>query len=204
MKLFKKLGILLLITSLILLAACKNSEESSSSSEDTINNATDTNTSESQDISVNGPEKVGDVYEIDGGTAKVIAISNKETTVKTGPMQFTVKKVIAAVANEQLPFIDVQIESENTSDEVVRFRPSLAQLATSTGVQIDEPSLLESDRLIDEYVGKVNDSGSIIYVFDNEEDIKDLDSIRLRISAPFSEDLKNLGDKLDLKINLEH
>lgn len=201
---FKKLGILLLITSLILLAACKNSEESSSSSEDTINNATDTNTSESQDISVNGPEKVGDVYEIDGGTAKVIAISNKETTVKTGPMQFTVKKVIAAVANEQLPFIDVQIESENTSDEVVRFRPSLAQLATSTGVQIDEPSLLESDRLIDEYVGKVNDSGSIIYVFDNEEDIKDLDSIRLRISAPFSEDLKNLGDKLDLKINLEH
>ncbi|KIU10235.1 hypothetical protein SC09_Contig26orf00002 [Bacillus subtilis] len=119
-------------------------------------------------------------------------------------MQFTVKKVIAAVANEQLPFIDVQIESENTSDEVVSFRPSLAQLATSTGVQIDEPSLLESDELIDEYVGKVNDSGSIIYVFDNEEDIKDLDSIRLRISAPFSEDIKALGDKLDLKINLEH
>ncbi|MCY8985718.1 hypothetical protein NSU09_11730 [Bacillus sp. PS194] len=203
MKLFKKLGILLLITSLILLAACKNSEESSSSSEDT-NNATDTNTSESQDISVNGPEKVGDVYEIDGGTAKVMAISNKETTVKTGPIQFTVKKVIAAVANEQLPFIDVQIESENTSDEVVRFRPSLAQLATSTGVQIDEPSLLESDELLDEYVGKVNDSGSIIYVFDNEEDIKDLDSIRLRISAPFSEDIKALGDKLDLKINLVH
>ncbi|MFP9035868.1 hypothetical protein, partial [Enterococcus faecalis] len=81
--------------------------------------------------------------------------------MKTGPIQFTVKKVIAAVANEQLPFIDVQIESENTSDEVVRFRPSLAQLATSTGVQIDEPSLLESDRLLDEYVGKVNDSGSI-------------------------------------------
>lgn len=79
---FKKLGTLLLITSLLLLAACKNSEESSSSSEDT-NNATDTNTPESQDISVNGPEKVGDVYEIDGGTAKVMAISNKETTVKT-------------------------------------------------------------------------------------------------------------------------
>lgn len=60
--------------------------------------------------------------------------------------------------------------------------------------------MLESDRLLDEYVGKVNDSGSIIYVFDNEEDIKDLESIRLRISSPFNEDLKNLGDKLDLKL----
>lgn len=197
------MGTLLLITSLILLAACKNSEESSTSSEDT-NSATDTNTSESQDISTNGPEKVGDVYEIDGGTARATAISNKETTAKTGPMQFTVKKVTAAVANEQIPFIEVQIESENTSDEVVRFRPSQAQLATSTGVQVDEPSLMESDRLLGEYVGKVNDSGSLIYVFDNEEDIKDLDSIRLRISAPFSEDIKALGDKLDLKINLEH
>lgn len=200
---FKKLGTLLLITSLILLAACKNSEESSTSSEDT-NSATDTNASESQDISVNGPEKVGDVYEIDGGTAKVMAISNKETTAKTGPMQLTVKQVIAAVANEQTPFIEVQLETKNTSDKVVYFGPDNAKLATSTGVQINEPSSDESDDFLGEYVGKVNDSGSIFYIFDNEEDIKDLDSIRLRTSAPSDEDANALGDDLDLKINLVH
>ncbi|MEC1652011.1 hypothetical protein P9D74_13825 [Bacillus vallismortis] len=200
---FKKLGTLLLITSLILLAACKNSEESSTSPEDT-NNATDNNTSESQDISTNGPEKVGDVYEIDGGTAKVMAISNKEATAKTGPMQVTVKKVIAAVANEQTPFVEVQLEAENTSDKVVYFGPDDAKLATSTGVQVNEPSSDESDKFLGEYVGKVNDSGSVFYIFENEEDIKDLDSIRLRISLPVDEDANALGDDLDLKINLEH
>lgn len=200
---FKKLGTLLLITSLILLAACKNSEESSSSSEDT-NNATNTNTSESQDISTNGPEKVGDVYEIESGTAKVMAISNKEATAKTGPMQVTVKKVIAAVTNEQTPFIEVQLEAENTSDKVVYFGLDDAKLATSTGVQIDEPSTNENEKFLGEYVGKVNDSGSVFYIFENEEDIKDLDSIRLRISLPVDEDANALGDDLDLKINLEH
>ncbi|MED1174388.1 hypothetical protein ABE094_20680 [Bacillus inaquosorum] len=200
---FKKLGTLLLITSLILLAACKNSEESSTSSEGT-NSVTDTNASESQDISVNGPEKVGDIYEIDGGTAKVMAISNKETTGKTGPMQVTVKKVIAAVANEQTPFIEVQLEAENTSDKVVYFGLDDAKLAKSTGVQVNEPSPDESDKFLGEYVGKVNDNGSVFYTFENEEDIKGLDSIRLKIALPVDEDANALGDDLDLKINLEH
>ncbi|MCY7823322.1 hypothetical protein P8845_19605 [Bacillus spizizenii] len=200
---FKKLGTLLLITSLILLAACKNSEESSTSSEDT-NNATDTNTSESQDISTNGPEKVGDVYEIESGTAKVMAISNKEVTAKTGPMQVTVKKVIAAVANEQTPYIEVQLEAENTSDKVVYFGLDDAKLATSTGVQINEASTVENEDFLGEYVGKVNDSGSVFYIFENEEDIKDLDSIRLRFNLPVDEDAHALDDDLDLKINLEH
>lgn len=53
-------------------------------------------------------------------------------------------------------------------------------------------------------MGKVNDSGSVFYIFENEEDIKDLDSIRLRFALPVDEDTNALGDNLDLKINLEH
>ncbi|AHK47790.1 hypothetical protein [Bacillus velezensis] len=201
---FKRLGTLLLIASLVLLTACKNSEESSSSSSGNKSSVPDNSSSESQDISENGPNEVGDVYEIDGGTAKVTAISNKETTAKSGPIQLTVKRVIAAVANEKTPFIELELEAKNTSDGVVNFTPDSMKLATSTGVQVEEPSLDESDDLLGEYIGKVKDSGSVFYIFQNEEDIENLDSIRLRVASPSDENATALGDKMDIKINLEH
>ncbi|MED2945467.1 hypothetical protein P4282_23970 [Bacillus swezeyi] len=208
----KKLGTLFLITSLILLAtACQDTEKSSASSEENTN-ATSADSSEKndkanreskEDISEE-PIKIGDTYEIEGGTAKLKAITNKETTLTAGPMKLKIKGVIAGVANEQIPFIQVDLDVKNTSKDVIEFYPD-GILATSTGVQINQPSSEESDDILGTYVGKVNSKGSIFYVLDNKEDLENLKWIRLLIIAPRNSKTNELlSDDIDLKINLEH
>ncbi|MEC0935464.1 hypothetical protein [Bacillus atrophaeus] len=201
---FKKLGAIFAVASLILLlTACKNSDESSAYNEEDKDNEASTTTNANEDIDAAG-DKVGDTYEIDGGTAKVLAINKKETTAMAGPMEVTIKKVRAAIANDQVPFIELEIETKNTSDDVIQFYPE-GKLATSTGVQIDRPSSDESDDLLGTYVGEVNSSGSVFYILDNKEDLENLDWIRLLIVGPRNDKTAALvAEDLDLKIELQH
>ncbi|MED2976633.1 hypothetical protein P4284_07925 [Bacillus swezeyi] len=207
----KKLGILFLITSLILLAtACQDTEKSPTSSDENTdarsadsNEKSDKAKESKKDISI-APNKIGDTYEIEGGTAKLMAFTNKETTKTAGPMKLKIKGVIAGIANEQVPYIEIELDVKNTSDDVIEFYPD-GKLATSTGVQINQPSSEESDKILGTYIGKVNSKGSIFYILDNKEDLENLKWIRLLIIGPRnSKTNKLLTDDIDLKINLEH
>lgn len=205
----KKCGAFLVIASIMLLfTACKSSEESSAGSNNDKNteSAPTVNIkeeSESSDEMTNG-DNVGDTFEIDGGTAKVMAINTDPITKKVGPMELTINKVTAAIANDKTPYIEVDVDVKNTSEDVVEFYPD-GKLATSTGVQLEQPSPEESDDLPGTYIGKVHKSGSLFYILNDKKDLENLDWVRLLIIGPRNDKTEKLmADDLDLKINLRH
>ncbi|OWP58564.1 hypothetical protein ETZ92_019125 [Bacillus velezensis] len=206
----KKCGAFLIIASIMLLfTACKSSEESSAGSNNDKNTESTPTVnmkeeSESSEDEMTNGDNVGDTFEIDGGTAKVMAINTDPIKKKVGPIELTINKVTAAIANDKTPYIEVDVDIKNTSEDIVEFYPD-GKLATSTGIQLEQPSPEESDDLPGTYIGKVHKSGSLFYILNDKKDLENLDWIRLLIIGPRNDKTEKLmADDLDLKINLRH
>lgn len=154
---------------------------------------------------------VGDIVTSEAGEATLVSRTDDVGTFESGPIKLTVEKangVSMAVSDEyydffetdQLEYIQVDLQVENTSDDNITFYASQATMTTSTGEQL-EPDMLMSDHIDGEYYGEVNKSGTSFYILENSA-VEDVESIRLIFSAASDENFEDLGEEIDIEVEL--
>lgn len=127
---------------------------------------------------------------------KEVQISDVKLETDEAASTFDVKKgdeVVAIVFN---------VEIENTTDKDVSFYTDQAKLITNTKQQVDT-SMILSDDVGGDLLGKVKKEGNIVYILKNDK-AKDLKTLELRIDAPVdAKTFDSLGDsvELNLKVN---
>lgn len=127
---------------------------------------------------------------------KEVQISDVKLETDETASTFDVKKgdeVVAIVFN---------VEIENTTDKDVSFYTDQAKLITNTKQQVDT-SMILSDDVGGDLLGKVKKEGNIVYILKNDK-AKDLKTLELRIDAPVdAKTFDSLGDsvELNLKVN---
>ncbi|GGP07919.1 DUF4352 domain-containing protein [Oceanobacillus neutriphilus] len=220
----KKL-LFLLVGMMLFLAACgddnnDSSAETSTEDEGTTeaseesNNEEDSGESEepaTEEDEENTEPQVGDVVTNEGGESTLVSKIDEIGTFESGPIELTINKVngvsmsvsedyVDTFGTDQLEYIQVDMEVENTSDDNVDFYASQAILTTSTGEQL-EPDFLMSDHIDGEFFGNVNKSGSSYYVLENSK-AEDVESVRLIFSGTNDENYETIGEDIDVEIDL--
>lgn len=202
----------------LFLAACGGEAEESGSEADASETATEeTSASEStetmtEEENENKEASVGDTIKNESGETTLVSRTDDVGTFETGPIVLNIKKVNGASAkfnsetaeilgSENVEYIQVDVEVENTSEENVTFYPSQATLTTSTGEQL-EPDMLMSEHIDGEFIGAVKKSGTNIYILENSK-AEDVESVRLIYSAPVDENYEDIGEEIDTEVTLQ-
>lgn len=153
----------------------------------------------------------------ENGMKKEIYYENDKPgiTGETGPIKYSIDRI--QVSNVTIESDDeaqvyglegekpscmvlVDLSAENTSDDTVDFYAGQAVLTSDTKEQV-EPDLWASDYAEGQYLGKVKTSGSNIYFLKNS-DAKDVKNITLHMDAPSDENLNDLGNDVEINIDL--
>ncbi|GEN89233.1 DUF4352 domain-containing protein [Oceanobacillus sojae] len=218
----KKL-LFLLVGMMLFLAACSDDSKDSSAGTSTEdggtaeasaeeeNNSEENEESATEENDENTESEVGDVVTNEGGESTLVSKTDNIGTFESGPIELTINKVngvsmavnedyVDAFETDQLEYIQVDMEVENTSDDNVDFYASQAILTTSTGEQL-EPDFLMSDHIDGEFFGNVNKSGSSYYVLENSK-AEDVESVRLIFSGTSDENFETIGEDIDVEIDL--
>lgn len=221
----KKILLVLLALILTTLVACgdstENTEGGSESTDEVKTNSeskegsaaenddeSETMTSEDNDSK---EASVGDVVTSEAGEAALVSRTDDVGTFESGPIKLTIEKangVSMAVSDdyieffetEQLEYIQLDLHVENTSEDNITFYASQAIMTTSTGEQL-ESDFLMSDHIDGEYYGKVNKSGTSFFMLENSK-AEDVESIRVIFSAAHDENFEDVGEEIDIEIEL--
>lgn len=220
----KFLLLLLALVFATVLVACgdESSGEDDSSgneanaAEEKEDDSSSTDTEEEEDSaeaeeSESGEAAVGDVVSNEGGDMTLVSRTDDVGTFETGPIKLTIHKangvsgklkgdMASMMETEELEYIQVDMDVENTSDETIEFYASQAVMTTNTGEQL-EPDMLLSEHIDGEYIGAVKKSGTSFYVLENSK-AEDVESIRLIYSAPVDSDWESMGEDIDIEIDL--
>ncbi|MCR6096727.1 hypothetical protein HXA31_05015 [Salipaludibacillus agaradhaerens] len=221
----RKLLTVLSLSSLLVLAACGESENQTdaannannenetnlnegNNNSETNNNENNTNNEESGDFET----QVGETIENEAGVFTLHARQHNIDTIETGPIVLDLPQVNAAsgeitdqmvaelVGSEEMNYVQVDVEVENTSDEDVTFFVSQATISTNTGEQLERDMLL-SDHIDGEMMAGTKHSGSFLFILENSS-AEDIETIRIKMSAPINDDWDELGEDIDLEIEL--
>ncbi|WP_069366318.1 hypothetical protein [Salisediminibacterium beveridgei] len=220
----KKLITGMSLATLLVVAACGNDNEGN---EDTNVNAGGNNTEENasnnqeangtndsddaaDEIAEDGWEtEVGETVENEGGVFTLHARADDIDTIETGPVVMEVEQLNAQsgelsgemadfMETDQLELIQMDISVENTSDEDIMFYADQAEIATSTGEQLQADMWL-SDHLGGDMMGNTSSSGTIFFVLENSN-AEDVEDVRITWSAPNNEDFESIGEDVDITV----
>ncbi|WP_188208095.1 DUF4352 domain-containing protein [Alkalibacillus aidingensis] len=153
----------------------------------------------------------GDTIENEAGTFTLHRKTEEAHTFETGPITLTIEQVATAsgelqgdmaefMETDQLEYVQVDIHVENTSDDDITFYSSQGTMATSTGEQLD-PDMWLSDHIEGDMMANTQSSGTFFYVLENSS-AEDVENVRLVFSAPHDEDWEDVGEKVDMEIDL--
>lgn len=205
----------------VVLTACGNDDSSSENKDDakaadesSNEDATKEKDSEKMTTEENESKEasVGDVVTNEGGEMTLVSRTDDVGTFESGPIKLTINKangvsgklkgdLAAMMETEEIEYIQVDMKVENNSEENIEFYASQAVMTTNTGEQL-EPDMLMSDHIDGEYIGAVNKEGSSYYILKNSK-AEDVESIRLIFSAPQDTDWENVGEEIDIEIDLK-
>lgn len=220
----KKFFILFFMMMILPLAACgdnesdsgeaagsegQNTEQQSEDSSEIEDNEGGTMTQEENEVT---DAQVGDTVTSEAGDVTLVSRTDDVGTFESGPINLTIEKVNGASADltgeiadmmetEELEYIQVDMNVENTSEDTISFYASQATLTTNTGDQL-EPDMLMSDHIAGEFIGEVNKSGTSFYMLENSK-AEDVESVRLIYNAASNENFEDIGDEIDIEVELE-
>ncbi|KGX85043.1 hypothetical protein [Pontibacillus litoralis] len=217
----KLLFLFLAMVFAVVLTACGNDDSSSENKDDakaadesSNEDATKEKDSEKMTTEENESKEasVGDVVTNEGGEMTLVSRTDDVGTFESGPIKLTINKangvsgklkgdLAAMMETEEIEYIQVDMKVENNSEENIEFYASQAVMTTNTGEQL-EPDMLMSDHIDGEYIGAVNKEGSSYYILKNSK-AEDVESIRLIFSAPQDTDWENVGEEIDIEIDLK-
>ena len=213
-----------IIISFVVLAGCgsdtaevnEESENATTASEETSANMEESeNTEETEEVE-EAVEVDEDVQEDDSMKA-TNTYTNKELgiTGEIGPMKYEIPgiqlKIIepkdqatadlfeVAVGDEVHAFT-IQFAGENTSEEDMSFYLDQAVAITNTKEQLD-PDMLLSEYIDGEYLGQVRHEGHNVYILKNSK-VDELESIELRIMAPYDTNFETVGEDVSHTIEV--
>ncbi|MYL21464.1 hypothetical protein GLW04_16290 [Halobacillus litoralis] len=182
--------------------------ESSTASENKETDAPETMTAEENE---NKDAKVGDTVTSEAGEQTMVSRTDDVGTFKSGPISLTIEKVngvsgtlkgdaAALMDMEEIEYIQVDMKTSNSSEDHISFYASQAVMTTNTGEQL-EPDMLMSDHIDGEYLGQVNKEGTSFYILKNSK-AEDVESITLHYSAALNENFENIGEKIEVDVEL--
>lgn len=188
----------------------ENIEEDNEAMEE-VNEELDANEEEAVDeIAEDGWEtQVGETVENEGGIFILRSRQDDIDTVETGPVVMEIPQVNASsgelspdlaemMETEDLEYIQMDVEVENTSDEDITFYVNQVTVSTNTGEQL-EADFWMSDYIDSEMMAGTSHSGSFFFILENSN-AEDIESIRAVWSAPINEDWDELGEEVDIDI----
>ncbi|MDE5414214.1 hypothetical protein [Alkalihalobacterium chitinilyticum] len=185
--------------------------EESASDEDEEAGATEEESQETE--ADNGWEtQVGETVENEGGAFTLIARNDQVETQETGPMILNIPQVNAASAKlkgdvaefletEDIEYIQIDMEVENTSEDTITFYPAQATITTNTGEQLESDIWL-SDHIDGDFFGQVKQEGSQYFILEKSK-AEEIEWVRILISAPLDENWNSLGEDLDFRVELK-
>lgn len=158
-------------------------------------------------------QKVGDVFETDGGKFEVIKKTDIDEAEESGPFKIRVNYIsllgleptkemasfIKANENDSTNLIAVHVTVENTSDDTLSIYPDQSVLIANKK-QLDANFFLSAD-VGGDFYGNVEKEGIIFFEYDGE--IKDVEDMKMIINAPHGESYDSIGDAIEFKLNFE-
>lgn len=210
----KKVATVVLLSTLLLLIGC--SEDNSSTDvepNDQQNEESNAEVPESE-VDKNDEEyetQEGETTENEGGTFTLHTRQDEIDTIKTGPIIMEIEQLNTVsgelsgdladfLESDHIEYIQMDLVVENTSDEDVTFYSAQAEIATSTGEQL-EPDMWMSDHIKGDLMSGTQHSGSLFFILENSK-AEDVESIRIKWSAPHNEDWEDVGEAVDIEISL--
>lgn len=158
-----------------------------------------------------GEAEVGDTVTTEAGNMTLKAQNDDIDTIETGPFKVEIEQVNAISGDlnpqtaemfgaEQLEYIQIDLQAENTSEEDLIFYAGQAQIVTNTGEQL-ESDMWMSDHIEGEFMGGVIQKGTLIYPLEQSQ-AEEIETVRIVISAPQDEDWQEVGEEVDIEIKL--
>ncbi len=158
-----------------------------------------------------GEAEVGDTVTTEAGDMTLIAQNDDIDTIETGPFKVNIEQVNAVSGDlnpqsaqmfdtEQLEYIQIDLQAENTSEEDLTFYAGQAQIVTNTGEQL-ESDMWMSDHIEGDFMGGVTQEGTLIYLLEQSQ-AEEIETVRIVISAPQDEDWQEVGEEIDFEVEL--
>lgn len=147
-----------------------------------------TNTYTDKELGITG--EIGSIqYEIPGIQLKIIEPKDEATA-----------ELFEVAVGEEVHAFTIQLAGENTSDEDMSFYLGQAIAITNTKEQL-EPDMLLSEHIEGEYMGQVRHEGYNVYILQNST-VDELETIELRITAPFDSEFNMVGEDVSHMIEV--
>ena len=155
--------------------------------------------------------EVGDTVTTEAGEMTLKAQNDDIEAIETGPFIVDIEQVNAVsgelnpqsaemFGSEQLEYIQIDMQVENTSEEDLIFYAGQAQIVTNTGEQLESDMWL-SDHIDGEFMGGVIQEGTLIYPLEQSQ-ANEIETVRIVISAPQDEDWQEVGEEIDFEVEL--
>ncbi|GEM02055.1 protein of unknown function [Halolactibacillus halophilus] len=210
----KKIITAVLFSTLLLLIGCSednsttdvepNDQKNEANNEEVTESESDKNDEEYE-------TQEGEVSENEGGTFTLHSRQDQIDTINTGPIVMEIEQLNTAsgelsgdladfLESDHIEYIQMDLVVENTSDEDITFYSSQAEIATSTGEQL-ESDMWMSDHIEGDLMSGTKHSGSLFFILENSK-AEDVESIRIKWSAPYNEDWEDVGEAVDIEISL--
>ncbi|WZY00312.1 hypothetical protein NSQ26_13660 [Bacillus sp. FSL W7-1360] len=197
------------IASTLTLAACGGDKPTDAEPEENKQEEKSESKDATKETADKWEQQVGDTNE--DGTIRLLARNDTTDAVETGPVklnfsQVTVSEVLEwpeEMADmydfEPTGVIQIDVETENTSEETIQFFISQAKITTDTGEQL-ETDMLASDHIDAEFIGAVKKDGSLRYLLKSSNP-SEVTSIRILVEDPKDENMTSIGDSIDVTIS---
>lgn len=147
-----------------------------------------TNTYTNKELGITG--EIGPMkYEIPGIQLKIIEPKDQATA-----------DLFEVAVGDEVHAFTIQFAGENTSEEDMSFYLDQAVAITNTKEQLD-PDMLLSEYIDGEYLGQVRHEGHNVYILKNST-VDELESIELRIIAPYDANFETVGEDVSHTIEV--
>lgn len=158
-------------------------------------------------------QKVGDIFETDGGKFEIIKKNDVNETLKSGPFELTINYIasikldpteaITAFVEPNkdgiINLIAVHLTAENTSDDTLSFYPDQSTMVTNKK-QL-EADFLFSASIGGDFYGNVEKEGLVYFIY--EEDLRDVDKMRLFVKGAVDNDFNKVGEDIELELKFK-
>lgn len=156
--------------------------------------------------------EVGDTLETDRGKLEVKGVKKGiNETIENGDFAVTLKDVqfsdfepkgdyASYFGEEAKGMVVANFEISYKGENKGMINPQLGRVETNTGYQ-QEADNIYSDDVGGDYWNGVTKSGEVLYIFDSEEDISGVESIKIIINSGYDEVGNVFGDDLEFNVD---
>jgi hypothetical protein len=155
---------------------------------------------------------LGETAVTEGGSFTYHARNNRLKVIETESFSVNFDKVSAIsgeldggfkeyLGKDQIEYIQLDIEVENTSSNPMNLNAYQASIVTSTGEEIDVPNSKLSSPLDEKFAPEEKKQGSIFYLLEKSK-AEEVEWVQIIIEGPKDENNEKVGEDINIKVKL--